>query len=507
MTEPNDTDALPLELSTILGSDVPTDPTRQIFVNRNLNMAKIEFIGFDMDYTLAPYHQHAMDSLSIQATVANLIAKKGYPAEIRDAHLDHDFIIRGLMVDKELGNIFKMDSHKHVGRCYHGYEPLPKDARRQTYGAKTVRQSEDDRFHWVDTLFSLPEATLLAGIIQHYEHGDPARALPWTYRELFDDIRHSIDLAHQDDSLKSVIVPNLPTYIDRDPDLAATLHKLRSAGKKLFLLTNSEWWYTDAVMRFLLDGALPFYKSWRHYFDLVIVSARKPGFFTDEAPFIELDADGGEVGEAGTLEWGRVYQGGNIKALSRLFESRGDDVLYVGDHIYGDILRSKKTSAWRTCLVIQEMEDMLRITREERERLRRVEKLEEAAIRLDHDINYLLTLLKSLARVQENGDAFTSLEARVMGSTAERTYADLEAKRTALKRTLDELESTDEALDLRFNPYWGRLFRESNERSLFGDQVEDYACVYTSRVSNLLAYSPVQYFRAARDVLPHERDY
>jgi len=35
--------------------------------------------------------------------------------------------------------------------------------------------------------------------------------------------------------------------------------------------------------------------------------------------------------------------------------------------------------------------------------------------------------------------------------------------------------------------------------------VEDYACVYTSRVSNFLAYSPVQYFRAPRALMPHER--
>ncbi len=34
----------------------------------------------------------------------------------------------------------------------------------------------------------------------------------------------------------------------------------------------------------------------------------------------------------------------------------GDRVLYVGDHIYGDILRSKKSSLWRTCMVVQELE-------------------------------------------------------------------------------------------------------------------------------------------------------
>ena len=36
-------------------------------------------------------------------------------------------------------------------------------------------------------------------------------------------------------------------------------------------------------------------------------------------------------------------------------------VLYVGDHIYGDILRSKKTLGWRTMLVIPELETELSI--------------------------------------------------------------------------------------------------------------------------------------------------
>ena len=40
--------------------------------------------------------------------------------------------------------------------------------------------------------------------------------------------------------------------------------------------------------------------------------------------------------------------------------------------------------------------------------------------------------------------------------------------------------------------------------SRFGEQVEDYACVYTGRVSNFLAYSPLRYFRSPRDHMPHE---
>ena len=98
MSDPAKYQPLPPDLADISGPSAPRDPTRQIFVNRNMNMARIETVGFDMDYTLAPYHQHAMDALSIQATVSKLIANKGYPQEVHDARLDHAFIIRGLAV-------------------------------------------------------------------------------------------------------------------------------------------------------------------------------------------------------------------------------------------------------------------------------------------------------------------------------------------------------------------------------------------------------------------------
>jgi 5' nucleotidase family len=39
----------------------------------------------------------------------------------------------------------------------------------------------------------------------------------------------------------------------------------------------------------------------------------------------------------------------------------GLQVLYVGDHIYGDILRSKKTLGWRTMLVVPELESELEV--------------------------------------------------------------------------------------------------------------------------------------------------
>jgi len=55
-----------------------------------------------------------------------------------------------------------------------------------------------------------------------------------------------------------------------------------------------------------------------------------------------------------------------------------------------------------------------------------------------------------------------------------------------------------------FNPYWGEMMRAGMEESRFADQVEKYACIYMTKVSDLIAYSPRTYFRPFRRILPHE---
>ena len=56
------------------------------------------------------------------------------------------------------------------------------------------------------------------------------------------------------------------------------------------------------------------------------------------------------------------------------------------------------------------------------------------------------------------------------------------------------------------NERWGLLMRAGNDRSLFARQVERYADLYTSRVSNLGAETPYGYLRARRTNLPHDPD-
>jgi 5' nucleotidase family protein len=112
--------------------------TRRIFVNRDLRLTGAAFIGFDMDYTLAIYDQPEMDQLSIQATASKLVLR-GYPEHVLDIAFDTQFPIRGLLIDKRLGHILKMDRHKVIQRGYHGMRQLTKDEIRGLYQAKKSR--------------------------------------------------------------------------------------------------------------------------------------------------------------------------------------------------------------------------------------------------------------------------------------------------------------------------------------------------------------------------------
>jgi len=470
---------------------------RQVFVNRTLRMDKIEAVGFDMDYTLAIYQLRQMEELAFRMTAEQMVSRFGYPAGLQEVPYDPDFVIRGVVVDKQQGNLFKMDRHNHVGRGVHGRRPIPEPELHKLYREEKIHLASP-RFAWLDTLFALPEGCLFAEAIELLE----AAGTVVDYARLYDQIRESIDTVHRDGSLKRVVLADLPRYLVRDPELGPALHKLRSGGKRLFLLTNSFADYTDAVMRHVLDGVLPEYASWRSYFDAIVTGAGKPGFFGERRPLLLLHPDGTPAGEATSLERGKLYQGGDLTRLEELLGIGGDRVLYVGDHIYGDILRSRKSSLWRTALVVEELERELDWLDGHREALGELARLEGLRTQLEDAVASHRTALNQAERRR---DRASDGEAPGLEEAARRIRHELDQLRGALRAAGKRIEELARALDTGINATWGFLFKEGNENSRFGEQVEDYACLYTSRASNFGYYSPIERFRSPRAAMPHER--
>lgn len=60
---------------------------------------------------------------------------------------------------------------------------------------------------------------------------------------------------------------------------------------------------------------------------------------------------------------------GSSDVVCELLGVRGKDILCIGDHIFGDILKSKKLQGWRICLVVPELSWELGIWAREKDEL------------------------------------------------------------------------------------------------------------------------------------------
>ena len=450
-------------------------------------------MGFDMDYTLAIYRQAEIDRLSIEKTAAKMV-ERGRPEALLSIPYRTDFPIRGLHVDKKTGNVLKMDRYRYVKRAYHGHRELTRDERRHLYHGRVVKAGTK-RFHWVDTLYALPEVAVYCGAVEHLE----AVGASFDYGELFDEVRACIDLAHADGSITDVIASAPERFIERDLELGPTLHKLRSSGKRLFLLTNSRPAYTERLMTYLLGDSVGGYGSWRKFFDVIVTAAKKPRFFMEGGHSL-MPGEPGLAVPTDRLEEGRIYEGGCLTELERLLGvTNGDEVLYVGDHIYGDVLRAKKESAWRTMMIVQEMRAELEVHDRVEQELARIDELNELREALHDELRFRHAQIKGIDRVLDGHNGTAQLSAA--RTTHKRAVEKLRARLALVEQEHDALE---DAIDKQFHPYWGSLFKTGPEVSSFGDQVEQYACLYAERVSCLGLYSPTHYFRGPRDRMPHE---
>ncbi len=458
----------------------------RIYVNRNLKMSRVSAIGFDLDHTLAFYNARAIESLAFEETRKKLIQDHGFPEEILKIRYNPRFVIRGLVVDRRHGNLIKMDGHNYVTRAFHGTRPLPGEVRRRIYSRRRLRISHD-AYAPVDTLFHLPEAYLYQALVDLADRGVPG--VTRAPGLLYGQVRESIDRAHADGSIKRVVNADPGRFLQVDRSLGPTFERLRNAGKKLFLLTNSDLAYTDVVLSHVFGTACRF-SDWRDAFDLIVVEAKKPGFFLESGAEAR-PSEKEEVCRAGP----RVLRGGDAAGLENELGHLGDEILYFGDHTFGDILRSKKSLGWRTAMVVPELTRELRLTRRISDDLDRLA-----------DLNRQLDFLRvERGRLERNRRRNHRSGGRSNGG-APSQRPDSKSARLAEKwaELVDATESLGEQCDGAYNPYWGALFREGRETSYFGQQVKGFACIYTSRVSNFIHYPVDHYFQAPGDMMPHE---
>ncbi|XP_031481213.1 uncharacterized protein LOC116251220 isoform X2 [Nymphaea colorata] len=498
---------------------------KQIFCNRSLNMKGIVAVGFDMDYTLAQYKPETFETLAYNGTVRKLVYDLGYPTELLEWSFDWRYMVRGLVLDKKRGNILKMDRHKYVKVAYHGFKEMSKEEKIATYGNTLIRDAFDEPdYALIDTLFSLAEAYLFAQLVDFKDRYPGKVPNGADYCRIYRDVRAAVDLCHRDGTLKQMVAKDPGKYINDDQLIVPMLQMLRDSGRATFLVTNSLWDYTDVVMNFLCRSQTaddnPCSHFWLENFDVVITGSAKPGFFNEDnrANLFEVEADTGmllntdngtlmpQVGNVsprlphkGLRKGCRVFQGGSVAHLHKLLSiEASSQVLYVGDHIYGDILRSKKVLGWRTMLVVPELEkevEMLWKTRDVRQvsilQLQELRLLRKDRDFIEDKIHHLSWLLRFKSFSDEDKHAL-NLELHALKSQREQV------------RHLHQQSQRE--FHQKFHKPWGQLMKTGYQNSRFAHQVERFACLYTSQVTNLGFYSPDKYYRPSEDFMPHEFD-
>lgn len=451
-----------------------------VFVNRLLNMRKIRFLGLDMDHTLIRYHTKAFEKLVYEGAQRKLVEEKGYPKCIQSLKFDFDRAIRGLVIDRQRGNILKLSRHGAIRNSFHGTKPIGFQEQKTMYRSHYVDLRDDDYFV-VDTSFSIAFCCLYGQVVDVKDQ-QPDDVVG--YSQIAQDISDAVDELHRDGGIKPIVADNLEQYIIREPEVIQGLQRFKVHGKKIFILTNSDFHYTKVLLDYAVNPYLSAGETWETFFEFVITLAKKPSFFYDQQPYLQIDV---KTSELSPLEAGLrpgIYQGGSAKKLASDLKLEGDDILYIGDHIYGDLIRLKKDCNWRTALVIDELEQEI-----------------QGLIQSQSLTDNIRQMMDEKAPIEQQLVDLNTL------SIEEKSHQYDDEIQTLYKQVAEIDEKISACIEKQqsyFNACWGPVFRSGAEESYFAQQVNRFACIYMSKLADLLSQSPRNYYRAHWRPMAHE---
>ena len=453
----------------------------KVFVNRILNMRKIKLIGLDMDHTLIRYNTENFESLVYELIKEKLVTIKEYPGAIRKLKFNFHDAIRGLVIDCNNGNILKLSRYGAIRQSYHGTRQISFSDQQEIYRSIYVDLG-DPNYMPIDTSFSIAFCVLYSQLVDLKDEL-PINEMP-NYQSIAKDVQFCVDKVHSDGSLKGIISKDLKKYVLKEKAVVDGLKHFIRHGKRIFILTNSEYSYTKLLLDYAINPFLNKGETWRDLFEYVITLANKPRFFYDNLRFLSVNPDNGTMTNAeGELVPG-IYQGGSAKKFTENLNIKGDEILYIGDHIYGDILRLKKDCNWRTALVVDE---------------------------LGQEIAAQLKALPTEKKIIAAMNTKKNLEQKYVNLCTQ----SIDEESILYDKEIQELQVQISTLDLQiatllkeqsvfYNPKWERIFRAGAEESYFAYQVDRFACIYMEKLSDLLEHSPITYFRANRRLLAHD---
>ncbi|CAM2700732.1 unnamed protein product [Rotaria socialis] len=451
-----------------------------IFANNELDLERIKVYGFDFDYTLATY-KPTLHSLIYDHAKTFLVKNLRYPDHLMDFCFRPGMGARGLHLDIKRGWLMKVDSYHNIqlGTVYHGMRQVPDEEVIAAHHGTKLSVDEvgylgmtPNMFQFVD-IFTISEITLLRDVTQYFID----KSIPFAPEYVHYDVREAVSVFHKSGMMHQIVGQAVEKYFQENDRLKPFLLRLRDANKQIFLITNSNYWYVNCGMTYLLG------KSWTDFFDIIICQAKKPSFFgAQKRPFREINTHNNSKSwdRVHKLQNGKVYVEGNLTTLVQMTNWQGHDVLYIGDHIYGDLADLFLTHGWRTGAILEEVKDEINVINSEPF---------QKAIRWLNVLQWLIDQLQPMIIF------YICHQLEVIPGRE----ADEIMKLWVAEREEERTKSRD-----YFNPYFGSIFRTYTVPTYFHRRLARFADVYTSNVCNFLNY-PLDYiFFPRRMALAHE---
>ncbi|XP_030954961.1 5'-nucleotidase domain-containing protein DDB_G0275467 [Quercus lobata] len=452
---------------------MPKMNPKGIYVNKNLRLDNIQVYGFDYDYTLAHYSAN-LQSLIYDLAKEHMVNELRYPEVCMKFKYDPTFPIRGLYYDRSKGCLLKLDFFGSIepDGCYFGRRKLSRKEIEELYGTRHIGRDQARGLDGLMDFFCFSEACLIADVVQHFVDAK----LEFDTSYIYEDVNRAIQHVHRSGFAHRGILADPHRYLVKNGELLRFLRMLRDKGKKLFLLTNSPYYFVDGGMRFMLEDSLGYKDSWRELFDVVIAKAKKPEFYTSEHPFRCYDT------EKDTLAYtkvdaflpNKIYYHGCLKSFLQITKWNGPEVIYFGDHLFSD-LRGPSKAGWRTAAIIHELESEIHIQNEDSYRF------EQAKFHITQE---LLGKLHSTVAQSQRCEAYKSL------------FEELNKERQNARSMMKRM----------FNRSFGATFlTDTGQESAFAYHIHQYADVYTSKPENFLFYPPEAWLQSPFDIkiMPH----
>ncbi|XP_042514976.1 5'-nucleotidase domain-containing protein DDB_G0275467 [Macadamia integrifolia] len=452
---------------------MPKMNPKGIYVNKNLRLDKIQVYGFDYDYTLAHYSAN-LQSLIYDLAKEHMVNELRYPETCLKFKYDHAFPIRGLYYDTQKGCLLKLDFFGSIESdgCYFGRRKLGRKEIKEVYGTRHIGRDQARSLVGLMDFFCFSEACLIADIVQHFVDAK----LEFDPSYVYQDVNRAIQHVHRSGVAHRGILSDPQRYLVKNGLLLRFLKTLRENGKKLFLLTNSPYYFVDGGMRFMLEDSPGNSDSWRELFDVVIAKANKPEFYTSEHPFrcYDIKKDTLAFSKVDAFHPDQIYYHGCLKSFLQITKWHGPEVIYFGDHLFSD-LRGPSKAGWRTAAIIHELENEIQLQNEDSYRFQQAK---------FHIIEELLE----------------RFHATVSGCPREKTYDKL------LTELNEERQMARSAMKNMFNSSFGATFlTDKGRESAFAYNIHQYADVYTSKLENFLLHPADAWLHVPFDIkiMPH----